>query len=303
MLPALDGRVNHVETENVFNAARIGSMNIAAARSTRVATPGAAGRASRAVAARLGTAVLTLVIVLALWHLLTAVTGIISPARFATPAEVGSALQQIAIDGYSNGRLHEHVLRSVLLVTMGFVVASSVGVALGLAMGASRTVEAFVNPIFLVLRPIPPLAWIPLAIVWLGLGDAAKMMVIFVSAFVPSVINSYTGVRQIDKPIFEAAAMLDITGARYWREVLIPGALPSIFTGLRLSLQASWTTLVAAELVGAVTGLGQILNQAAQDIYPAMILVGMISVALCGWLMTMGLGWLEKRVMPWKAVP
>ena len=96
--------------------------------------------------------------------------------------------------------------------------------------------------------------------------------------------------------------MLDVRGLRYWREVLIPGALPSIFTGLRLSLQASWTTLVAAELVGAITGLGQILNQAAQDIYPAMILVGMISVALCGWLMTLALGWVEQRAMPWKAL-
>lgn len=260
----------------------------------------AGGRAGRVLAVRFATTVLTLVIVVAVWHLLTAVTGFISPARFATPAEVGSALRQIALDGYSNGRLHQHVLRSVLLVTMGFTVAASIGVALGLAMGASRKVEALVNPVFLVLRPIPPLAWIPLAIVWLGLGDAAKMMVIFVSAFVPSVINSYTGVRQIDRAIFEAAAMLNVTGVRYWREVLMPGALPSIFTGLRLSLQASWTTLVAAELVGAINGLGQILNQAAQDIYPAMILVGMIGVALCGWLMTVGLGWIEKRVMPWK---
>lgn len=259
-------------------------------------------RHGRTLAAQVATAVLTLAIVVAVWHLLTAVTGFISPARFATPAEVGASLRQIALDGYSNGRLHEHVIRSVLLVTMGFTVAASFGVALGLAMGTSRKVEALANPIFLVLRPIPPLAWIPLAIVWLGLGDAAKMMVIFVSAFVPSVINSYTGVRQIDKPIFEAAAMLDVTGLRYWREVLVPGALPSIFTGLRLSLQAAWTTLVAAELVGAITGLGQILNQAAQDIYPAMILVGMISVALCGWLMTVGLGWIEKRVMPWKAI-
>ena len=275
-------------------------MSTAAAHPTPAAA--APGRGSRALAARVGTVVLALAAVLVLWHVLTAVTGVISPARFATPAEVGAALRQIAVDGYSNGRLHQHVLRSVLLVTMGFAFAASVGVALGLAMGASRKVEAFVNPIFLVLRPIPPLAWIPLAIVWLGLGDAAKMMVIFVSAFVPSVINSYTGVRQIDKPIFEAAAMLRVTGARYWREVLIPGALPSIFTGLRLSLQASWTTLVAAELVGAVAGLGQILNQAAQDIYPAMILVGMISVALCGWLMTLALGWIEQRVMPWRAV-
>ena len=258
--------------------------------------------APRSFATRAGGALAALAAVLLLWHLLTAVSGVISPARCPAPAEVGAAMQQVAVEGYSNGRWHEHVLRSVLLVSMGFVVASSIGVALGLAMGASRAVEAFVNPIFLVLRPIPPLAWIPLAIVWLGLGDAAKMMVIFFAAFVPSVINSYTGVRQIDKPLFEAAAMLDIRGIRYWREVLIPGALPSIFTGLRLSLQASWTTLVAAELVGAVAGLGTILNQAAQDIYPAMILVGMLSVALCGWLMTLGLGWIERRVMPWKAL-
>ena len=258
--------------------------------------------APRSFATRTGGALAALAAVLLLWHMLTAASGVISPARFPAPAEVGAAMRQIMVEGYSNGRWHEHVLRSVLLVSMGFVVASSIGVALGLAMGASRAVEAFVNPIFLVLRPIPPLAWIPLAIVWLGLGDAAKMMVIFVAAFVPSVINSYTGVRQIDRPIFEAAAMLDIRGIRYWREVLIPGALPSIFTGLRLSLQASWTTLVAAELVGAVAGLGTILNQAAQDIFPAMILVGMLSVALCGWLMTLGLGWIERRVMPWKAL-
>jgi NitT/TauT family transport system permease protein/taurine transport system permease protein len=244
--------------------------------------------------------VVALALVVLAWYWLTR-SGIISPARFPAPLEVALALKHIAIEGYSNGRLHEHVLRSVLLVTMGFAVASSIGVAIGLAMGASRKVEALVNPVFLLLRPIPPLAWIPLAIVWLGLGDAAKIMVIFFAAFVPSVINSYTGVRQIDKPVFEAAAMLDATGWRYWREVLVPGAMPNIFTGLRLSLQASWTTLVAAELVGAVTGLGQILNQASQDIYPAMILVGMICVALCGWLMTLGLGLIERRVMPWKA--
>ena len=268
-------------------------------RQAATATVGSGGVGSRGLTRSL-QALAALAAVIALWHLLTAVTGIISAVRFPTPAETAAALQHIAVEGYGNARLHEHVARSVLLVTMGFTVASCAGVLLGLAMGASRAAEAFINPIFLVLRPIPPLAWIPLAIVWLGLGDAAKMMVIFVSAFVPSVINSYTGVRQIDKPIFEAAAMLNVTGLRYWREVLVPGALPSIFTGLRLSLQASWTTLVAAELVGAVAGLGSILNQASQDIYPAMILVGMISVALCGWLMTLGLAWLENRVMPWR---
>jgi NitT/TauT family transport system permease protein/taurine transport system permease protein len=251
--------------------------------------------------AAVGWSLLALGLVLFAWQVLTAGTGLISPNTFPTPLEVGAALRQINLEGYANALLYEHVLRSVLLVTMGFVVASSIGVGLGLAMGASRTVEALANPVFLLLRPIPPLAWIPLAIVWFGLGDAAKIMVIFFAAFVPSVINSFTGVRQIDRPIFEAGAMLGVTGLRHWREVLIPGALPSIFTGLRLSLQAAWTTLVAAELVGAVAGLGQILNQASQDIYPAMIVVGMASVALCGWLMTLGLGWIERRVMPWRA--
>lgn len=274
------------------------------ARST-ACVPGPHARRPARGALRLGAdaawALGAVVLALVLWQLLTASLGVISPARFPAPREVWDALRQIATEGYGNARLHAHVLRSVLLVTMGFLIAASSGVLLGLAMGASRRVEALVNPVFLVLRPIPPLAWIPLAIVWLGLGDSAKLMVIFVSAFVPAVINSYSGVRQIDKPVFEAAAMLDARGLRYWREVLVPGALPSIFTGLRLSLQASWTTLVAAELVGAVAGLGSILNQAAQDIFPAMILVGMASVALCGWLMTLGLGWIERRVMPWRA--
>jgi len=167
-------------------------------------------------------------------------------------------------------------------------------------MGANRKIEAFVNPVFLLLRPIPPLAWIPLAIVWLGLGNSAKVMVIFFAAFVPSVINSFAGVRSIETPQREAAAMLGVSRFAYYREVLIPGALPMIFTGLRLSLQASWTTLVAAELVGAVLGLGSILNAAAQDINPAMILVGMMCVALAGWSMTQMLAKAESIVIPWR---
>ena len=210
------------------------------------------------------------------------------------------SLVQIAIDGYANGRLHQHVLHSLQLVAMGFAVAIGVGVPLGLLMGFSRKAEALINPAFLLLRPIPPLAWIPLAIVWLGLGDAAKILVIFVAAFVPSVINSYTGVRNIDIPVLEAAQMLGIRGAKLVLEVLVPGALPMIFTGLRLSLQASWTTLVAAELIGSLYGLGSILNQGAQDIYPAMILVAMVSVAICGGLTTALLSMLENKAMPWR---
>ena len=140
-----------------------------------------------------------------------------------------------------------HVLHSAKLVLMGFVVAVATGVPLGLAMGWSRRTEALVNPTFLLIRPIPPLAWIPLAIVWLGLGDAAKVLVIWFAAFVPSVINSYAGVRSLEAHVVEAARMLGVSRAMMVREVLIPSAAPHIFTGLRLSLQACWTTLIAGE--------------------------------------------------------
>ena len=241
----------------------------------------------------------TVAAVLAAWWLLSA-TDVIPPARFASPREFWEALRQVELSGYADARLHEHVLHSAKLVLMGFAVAIGTGVPLGLVMGWSRRIEALVNPAFLLVRPIPPLAWIPLAIVWLGLGDAAKVLVIWFAAFVPSVINSYAGVRSIERHLVEAARMLGITRWMMIREVLVPGAAPLIFTGLRLSLQACWTTLVAGELIGAAAGLGRVLAQGALDLFPAMILVGMVFVALAGALMTAVLGWVEQRAMPWR---
>jgi ABC-type nitrate/sulfonate/bicarbonate transport system permease component len=244
--------------------------------------------------------VATFVVLFAAWYGLTSLTHTISPGRFPSPAEAWDALRQITLIGYADARLHEHVLHSVKLVMMGFVAAVAIGVPLGLAMGWSRSFEAFANPAFLLLRPIPPLAWIPLAIVWLGLGDAAKVLIIWFAAFVPAVINSYSGVRAIEPHLIEAARMLGVPRRMLIREVLIPGALPMIFTGLRLSLQACWTTLVAGELIGAIAGLGHVLYQASLDIFPAMIVVGMGAVAVTGAAMTFALGFVARRAMPWR---
>ena len=244
--------------------------------------------------------VATLVVLFAAWYGLTSLTHTISPGRFPSPVESWDALRQITLTGYADGRLHEHVLHSVKLVLLGFVAAVIIGVPLGLAMGWSRSFEAFANPAFLLIRPIPPLAWIPLAIVWLGLGDAAKVLIIWFAAFVPAVINSYSGVRAIEPHLIEAARMLGVPRRMFVREVLIPGALPMIFTGLRLSMQACWTTLVAGELIGAIAGLGHVLYQASLDLFPAMIIVGMAAVAATGAAMTALIGWTEKRVMPWR---
>src|SRR5438874_4178340 len=255
----------------------------------------------RSEPSRLAVGAATLVGVVALWYVLTQATHIIPSVYFATPAEVLQAAKQITIQGYADGRLHEHFLHSCWLVLMGFAVAVTTGVPLGMLMGWSRRAEALINPVFLLLRPIPPLAWIPLAIVWLGLGDAAKVLVIWFAAFVPSVINSYAGVRSLERHIIEAARVLGATRWMMIREVLIPGATPLIFTGLRLSLQACWTTLVAGELIGATAGLGHVLQQSALDLFPAMILVGMLFVALAGAVMTWALGLIEQRAMPWRS--
>jgi NitT/TauT family transport system permease protein/taurine transport system permease protein len=240
-----------------------------------------------------------MVTLVALWFLLTTVTGTVSGMRFPSPIDFWASLNQIWTRGYAGGHLVSHALHSLKLVVMGFTVAVATGVPLGLWMGWSQRAEAAVGPVFLIIRPIPPLAWIPLAILWLGLGDAAKIMVIWFAAFVPSVINSFAGVRNIDRPMIEAARMLGTPRWRLMREIISPAASPMIFTGLRLSLQASWTTLVAAELVGALVGVGFVLNVAQQDIYPGMILVGMMTVGLLGWATTWLLGQVERRALAW----
>lgn len=251
-------------------------------------------------AARLAAGVSTFAILAISWYVATTVTGALPAIYFPTPAEVWQSLRQITVQGYADGRLHEHFLHSSKLVLMGFAAAVAIGVPLGILMGWSRRAEALVSPVFLLLRPIPPLAWIPLAIVWLGLGDAAKILVLWFAAFVPAVINSYAGVRSIEPHLLEAARSLGIRGHTLVLEVLVPGAMPLIFTGLRLSLQACWTTLVAAELIGAIVGLGHVLSQAGLDIYPAMIVVGMMGVAVAGGLMTFALGLVEDRALPWR---
>ena len=227
-------------------------------------------------------------------------TGFINAQVFPNPEQFLAAARQLLFgEGFGDARIHEHVLQSVKLILMGFFAATAVGVPLGLWMGWSRRAEALINPIFLLIRPIPALAWIPLAIVWLGLGDAAKVMILWFAAFVPSVINSFTGVRNIDRPIVEASRMLGVRGWSLVKDVIVPGALPSIFTGLRLSLQGCLTALVAAELLGALLGIGKVLYQAGLDIYPAMILAGMVTVAVVGFALTAVLDFVERRSMPW----
>lgn len=219
--------------------------------------------------------------------------------RLPPPGAVIEAAQQLLTKGYAGGTLLTHTLYSMKLALLGFVIAAGSAVMVGLAMGFSRTAEAIFGPIVAFIRPIPPLAWIPLAIIWFGLGDGAKIFVIWFTAFVPTLINTYAGVRGIDPTLIAAARVHGAGTRRLLLDVYLPGAAPMIFAGLRVSLQASWMALVAAELIGAFYGLGRVLMTAAQDIFPAMIVVAMLAVAASGALMTFGLSQIERLCLPW----
>ena len=240
-------------------------------------------------------------VLLLAWYLATGPLELLSAVQLPSPVDAWDALLEIAGEGYADGTLLQHITSSTGLVLYGFAAAALTGVPLGILMGQSRLVEAYVNPVFQIVRPIAPIAWIPLTILWFGLGTSAKVFVIWLAAFAPTVINTYTGVRNIDDTLIQAARVNGAAGRRMLLDVIVPGALPAIFTGLRTSLQACWMVLVAAELVGSFIGLGHVLIIATRDLNSGMIVVAMAAVAGMGMLMSALLAQVERKVMPWKA--
>jgi len=243
---------------------------------------------------------ISVIALLVVWYVLTEATGIVTGIQFPSPTDAWDSLTQLLGPGYADGTLARHVASSMTLVLIGFAIAVCTGVPLGLLMALNRVADAFFNPVFQLLRPIAPIAWIPLTILWFGLGTPAKLFVIWLASFAPAVINTYTGVRNIDPVVIAAARVHGARRRDMLFAVIIPAALPTIFTGLRLSLQACWMVLVAAELVGSITGLGHIMIIATRDLNPGMIFIGMVTVAVLGVLLTLLLALIERLVIPWR---
>lgn len=221
---------------------------------------------------------------------------IIGPYQLVPPSEVITVFfekfTQVNPDG---GLLQQHAAASLLLALTGFVVAVLVGVPLGLFMGWYPKVNMLVRPIFDAIRPIPPIAWIPIAILWLGIGMPAKAFIIFLAAFVPCVINSYTGIRLTNPVLIRVAEIYGASNFETFRKIGVPSAIPMIFTGMKLSLNAAWTTLVAAELLAASVGLGFMIQQGRRLARPDVIIVGMLTIGLLGALMSWILTRIEAR--------
>jgi ABC-type nitrate/sulfonate/bicarbonate transport system permease component len=166
-------------------------------------------------------------------------------------------------------------------------------------MGRWKTVEDIVDPLVSMLRPIPPIAWIPLGILWFGIGENEKVFVIWWAAFFPILVNSISGVRGIDKIYVSAILTMGGNEKQVLKDVVFWGSLPSIFVGLRLGLGNAWMALVAGELVAASSGLGFMMQNARQYLATDKVIIGMILIGILGLSMDIGMRYLLKRLMPW----
>lgn len=245
-------------------------------------------------------AVVSVVVVIGIWFVLTSVTRVIPPAFLPPPQNIVTDFFRILRNPYVGNTLVGHTLVSLQIVLGGFFSAILIGIPLGILMGWFKRIEAVVDPLFQLLRPIPPLAWIPISLLWFGIGMQSKIFVIWLSAFVPCVINSYTGIRLTEPLLVKAALGLGVKRQRdLLREVAIPSALPIILGGVRIGLGSAWMTLVAAELLASDAGLGYMMQMARRALEPSVIILGMLVIGILGALMARGLRALEKRVCPW----
>jgi taurine transport system permease protein len=249
---------------------------------------------------RIILSILSLAGVAGVWFILTSVAKVIPPAFLPPPQNIVTDFFRLLASSYVGHTLIGHTLVSLQIVLGGFLLAVAIGIPLGILMGWFKRIEAVVDPLFQLLRPIPPLAWIPLSLLWFGIGIKSKIFVIWLSAFVPCVINSYTAIRLTDPLLVKAALGLGVKKQRdLLREVAIPSSLPVILGGVRIALGSAWMTLVAAELLASNAGLGYMMQMARRALEPSVIILGMLVIGILGALMARGLRVLEKRICPW----
>ena len=204
----------------------------------------------------------------------------LAPALFLpSPITVLRQFAIVATDGFSNATLAQHAGTSLFRVLTAFVIAASIGIPLGLAMGINRWVRGVFDPPISFYWPIPPLAYLPLIIIWLGIGETAKIALITLAMLAPIVVSAQAGVRSVSAGRIQAALSLGATRRQVFLHVIARGALPEILTGLRIAVGAGWGTLVAAELVAATKGLGFMTLSAAQFLVTEVVFVGIFSIA------------------------
>lgn len=246
--------------------------------------------------------VITIVAFLVVWQLIVD-SGHVDSRLLASPLSIWEGfVYKLSNTGPDGSTLGTNILSSLQVASTGLVLAIVIGIPLGLLMGWYSLFDRFVHPIFEVIRPIPPVAWIPLMIIWVGLGMTAKAMIIFLAAFIPCVINSYTGIRLTSKVLINVSKTFGASNFYTFVHVGIPSATPMIFAGIRLALGTSWGTLVAAEMLAASSGLGYMISMARSFARIDIVMLGMILIGLMGYIFTTLFGFIERKIIKGRTV-
>ena len=244
--------------------------------------------------------VCSIIFVLAVWQVI--VTFELVNTRFlAGPIEViQRIIEKLSIKRPDGHLLFQHILASVQIVWIGFVLGAALGIPVGLFMGWYKTANRIIRPVFELLRPIPGLAWIPIVIVFVGVSTLARGVIIFFGAFVSIVLNTYTGIRSTNQTLINVAKTCGASNFTIFIKVGIPSAMPMIFAGMRTAMGISWGTIVAAEMLGSSVGLGFLINFSRQFADVALIIGGILVLGVCGQLSSMIIQAVERVVLRWR---
>ena len=235
-----------------------------------------------------------------LWWFLTTFT----PVKETTPGPI-EVLQLLLTSFYTpigSEVIVGHLLVSLRRVLVGFSVATIVGIVLGIAMGTSRWAEAIFKPIFELLRPIPPIAWISLVILFFGIGETSKYILCGIGAFTNVTLNAYTGAQNVDPELIGCARMLGTSERDIFFRVILPSCTPQIFAGMQVALSTSWMAVLAAEMIGAQEGCGWMIQRGSDTLNITLVMVGMIVIGLVGMFLAALMRTIERRLCSWNVM-
>lgn len=241
----------------------------------------------------------TLAVLLTVWWTVAALQ-LISPLFLPPLQQVLAKLLTIAgPQGFMDATLWQHLAASLTRIVLALLAALVIGIPVGIAMGLSPTVRGILDPVIELYRPVPPLAYLPLMVIWFGIGETSKILLIYLAIFAPVAMSALAGVKSAQQVRIRAAQSLGASRAQVLWFVILPGALPEILTGLRIGLGVGWSTLVAAELIAATCGLGFMVQSAGEFLATDVVLAGIAVIAIIAFLLELGLRALQRRLTPW----
>lgn len=244
------------------------------------------------------------VLVLSGWEIFSR-SGVLPPALLPAPSQVFMAWADwiFAINGSSqnySGTWIFDVAHSALRVFAGFALAGILGIGLGMAIGWSRTIEKLIEPTLQILRPVPPVSWIPLAIIWFGIADKPAIFLVFLGSFFAVLLSTIHGVKTVDRNLLRAGAMTGGSPGKLLRHIVFPAALPSIFSGLRIAIGSAWMLTVTAEMVAVKSGVGYVLWDSYYFLRYDLVIAAMASIGLLGFLSDLVIKLVAARVLRWQ---